>query len=775
MNKVNFLEYKTLPQVKKMSAPPCFGVKGNGLVTVDELDVPVPDTILFDLNSLDRWLEKSLPVYRSVLDLCARWVTPQVQKTLLNFREKGLELLSVRGIPIDFDKVIKFLGDGDWIIRSSMGVKDSEASSFSGSFASVKVSAKDGKEALSRACLEVLFSAFQESAQGSAMTRILSAGQNPREFQSGFLIQKYISPRLSGICLTRDPSQIWNKNQGRVEWGNQFSQRLDATPADLETFWERIWEYSDLIESQFNGPAEWEWVWDGEMLWVLQARRIATAEAKLVARTRKGRRWSRALTVERFPQPMTPMGWTVLQDGFLTQLRSLEKRLGMVSRHPEDMTANINGVIYSDPVFFRFPEGVKIRWSHYFTPCRKVFWELGSRVFFGGLKLITRKSWKVKRALIKLSILDVLMDEQSLDIEKNREMHRDRCLGRIDRFQKSIQSNRSQNPLEILARMETLKNLGQEFMEPDLATFLIKDNYYKAIQDLWEALGRNPAQLTQTMRVLSRNNTLEMNQEWEEFLGTLRLEPLQSVRRFLQVLEKSKGREQALFAAAGLSSKAKQAWQSFLTKNSHLRTSWDVAFPGWGESAYELVPLLRVALQKPSHRVIGVGQNSAVSAYTLLFQEFSHDLQRLHLQSYGRLVEKSLRRIETFIRMDKDQHSLLGVLLDPSRDLVLSAAEILVEENLLAQPEDVFFMELDELKDQLIQSPCSRTSQQFVTQRRKSEWKHACQSKFPFELNLIKEEFQNEKAPPSELYLPGMQVKINDTPSFVEVLDLKNS
>src|SRR4029077_14303811 len=77
---------------------------------------------------------------------------------------------------------------------------------------------------------------------------------------------------------------------------------------------------------------------------------------------------------------------------------------------------------------------------------------------------------------------------------------------------------------------------------------------------------------------------------------------------------------------------------------------------------------------------------------------------------------------EDFMRIDEELHFLSGLLLDPSRVLVLKAGELLCKEGDLEKPTDVVHLKLAELKGHLRESG---TTLRFLARRRRSEWERS--------------------------------------------------
>ncbi|HUP58554.1 MAG TPA: PEP-utilizing enzyme, partial [Bdellovibrionota bacterium] len=85
-------------------------------------------------------------------------------------------------------------------------------------------------------------------------------------------------------------------------------------------------------------------------------------------------------------------------------------------------------------------------------------------------------------------------------------------------------------------------------------------------------------------------------------------------------------------------------------------------------------------------------------------------------------VGRAILLLEDFMRMDEELHFLSGLLLDPSRKLVLEAGRMLCRQGDLEEPSDVFHLRLGELKAHLrARGPTLR----FLARRRRAEWERS--------------------------------------------------
>jgi pyruvate,water dikinase len=245
-----------------------------------------------------------------------------------------------------------------------------------------------------------------------------------------------------------------------------------------------------------------------------------------------------------------------------------------------------------------------------------------------------------------------------------------------------------------------------------------------------------------------------MNQDLFTLVSVLRDDPGRAP--FLDSLENCSDSDQLQRAVTFLSDKARLAWEEFMLKNGHSRTSWDVALPAWSESPRQMAPLLKSFLSSGSKTEKAPSDQSTQDQRRV---EFFEELKKQGFLKAIPTIQKILLRFEDFIRMDEEQHFLSGLLLEPSKKLIVRGGELLVEKGVLGKKEHVFFLHLKELKEQLAR-PSSYL--QFLANRRESEWQRSRSCPKPLELpvelvetaNLETHQFQGVPVSPGQAIGP---------------------
>jgi rifampicin phosphotransferase len=224
-------------------------------------------------------------------------------------------------------------------VRSSASVEDGNELSFAGQFETVL---NCTKESLASAVVSCLLSTFSDRVKAYA-----AHGGLDKQIDMAVIVQEMVDPEISGVMFTVNPANGNSKelfvsfsegcgtavvdgsgkttelvidrsghdqaryNEHDGEDGCQGDGALRLSPEEIEA----LRKAANEIESAFQYPQDIEWCLKSGALWILQARPITSVSAQ----------WTRDETAERFPNRMTPLAWSVVQDVFHRSLgRSLQ-------------------------------------------------------------------------------------------------------------------------------------------------------------------------------------------------------------------------------------------------------------------------------------------------------------------------------------------------------------------------------------------------------------------------------------------------------------------
>ncbi len=149
------------------------------------------------------------------------------------------------------------------------------------------------------------------------------------------IVQQMVPAEYSGICFTIDPiddEQEWIMIEAYYGSGaeivggqvNPFQYRVHRRTLEIESDsvqsvpllfskdkLAKIAQTGLNIEKSFGVPQDIEWAFLQDKIYILQSRPITTVAKKQV--TPDGKLWSNYFFGERFPQPVSPLGWSVLK------------------------------------------------------------------------------------------------------------------------------------------------------------------------------------------------------------------------------------------------------------------------------------------------------------------------------------------------------------------------------------------------------------------------------------------------------------------------------
>ncbi|MEM1366873.1 MAG: glycerol-3-phosphate acyltransferase [Cyanobacteria bacterium P01_H01_bin.15] len=206
------------------------------------------------------------------------------------------------------------------IVRSSATNEDSADAAAAGQY--LTIANVNSREALQAAITEVFASYYQQNAVQYRRDRKQTDGQ------ISVLIQRQVHGQISGVAFSRDPIDQLNHSvvieavrggADLVVSGEVTPQRYQVTlpqpdaddsieihaPAngDLpEAVIIAIAKITRELEDRYHGlPQDVEWTHDGEQLWLLQSRPISTLQPI----------WTRKIAAEVIPGNIRPLTWSI--------------------------------------------------------------------------------------------------------------------------------------------------------------------------------------------------------------------------------------------------------------------------------------------------------------------------------------------------------------------------------------------------------------------------------------------------------------------------------
>jgi rifampicin phosphotransferase len=353
------------------------GAKARNLARLVHLGISVPPAVVLTNAALERFLDAG-DLRAPIATACEKLA----ERSLLATRcaaETISALMHAHPLP---DALLAALGTDvvaphadALIVRSSAIGEDSASASFAGQLDSIP-DVRPGPD-LHRAIVDVWASRW--SARALAYER--ARGATLRGM--GVIVQQQISPVLSGVIFTVAPDSRQDlvveyckgmgdalvsgrENPARVKIRRadlQWSRSNDSpvanhAPALSESCIHTLAHTALKIEEAFGQPQDIEWTLDQRgALWFLQARPITTLTATNVHTDTRGGRcrvgdrepdvvhWSNANVNENFPQPISPLLYSVASAGYYHYFRNLGRSFGISRRRLAAMDRPLRQII----------------------------------------------------------------------------------------------------------------------------------------------------------------------------------------------------------------------------------------------------------------------------------------------------------------------------------------------------------------------------------------------------------------------------------------------
>ena len=667
------------------------GGKGLDLKLARDAGVRVPETFSFFPDEVYSQLLSFSGLSKAIESWC-KW-SPTVEENLKAVRAEILSMAPPKYWSEDFKTLSNAFSKSNpskWIVRSSMNVENLGQASFAGAYESIPVF-NPTAESFWKAALEVIASGFSISAA----RQLLANGLDPRDFKPGAIVQAFVPGKISGVCFSRNPKTPWVLSplaewiEGSAEDVVQGTRKsaliLEGESHAMLPFLPELFKIASEMETIFSRSVDLEWTHDGEKLWILQVRPVVGLSSELAPFT-SDRHWNRELARERFPEKISKLGWTAIEDLIPSNLASLEKDFGLIADPSSPITIQYQGIIYSDPDYFKFPGRVRIKLLRYINPFSAHFYKILRSILSAFGRKLRRINQLISSGLLKMDLVDAAVGPQARKLHARWNEHvisGKKIVGALRQKSESA----ALDAAELLSIMEEIRALSVEFLAPDLPIYVIKDSMNKALESFWSAFGHPSKELAWAMSSFENNQTMNVGQKWDELASLAKKDVVA----------------------------ARAEWELFLKDNGHMRTSWDLARPNWREQKEAIWSL--IAETNPSSKGRDLKETASARLLAWKKEMSTSGLNEREISRISRFIELQ----KTFMRLDEELHFLSGLLLEPSRILVLKSARLLSDLGLIEAPEDIFYLGLGELKA-LLKDPS--VSKKFLIERRKSEEKH---------------------------------------------------
>jgi pyruvate,water dikinase len=258
------------------------------------------------------------------------------------------------------------------IVRSSAVGEDSRTASFAGQLDSIiGVRTLEELEAALKDCWASYWSTRSLAYQ---LTRGVALGG------MGVVVQRLVHPRVAGVLFTRAPGREAAPERMLVEYCYGHGEQLVSGRVNPGRFtlsrtgrsWERLAQPEQeeehgeeallfspkllaalaaggrTLEERLGGPQDIEWLVDGQgQLFFVQSRPITIQEATppVSAQGRRQMLWSNANINENFPEPVTPLLYSVAIEGYYHYFRNLALAFGTTPARVERMEYPLRNLV----------------------------------------------------------------------------------------------------------------------------------------------------------------------------------------------------------------------------------------------------------------------------------------------------------------------------------------------------------------------------------------------------------------------------------------------
>lgn len=603
-------------------------------------------------------------------------------------------------------------------VRSSALVEDGLNHAFAGVFhTELNVAISNIEKAI--------ISCWSEAFSYATLTYTLRNNIDPLKNPIALLVQEMLNPDYAGVIFTEEPSGN-SPTQGLISFTEGLADKLmDGEDLGHTFYFERdshklnvsqqqapIDLFKQLIhiamecEQSFSHPQDIEWAIVNNELFFLQIRPITSLKPK----KDKPIIWSRELSEERFPLPISELGWSVMEDVFQTNLNTLAERFGIVAKSPQDVACVINNYVYSNEQFFAIPDSLNINIKKQLPFLPLYFKE--SLIATSRLPQLLRKPLISKKLLFIIHGFKAFIFPHAEEIQNNWDAHLNTVLKKLQALNAVDVSDMDNHGL--LGYKSVFNDIADEYMEPDLAIYIVKTACEWLIGEIGAELGYSDkkAFLAELTQGVVDNITLRRNAEFEDFI-----EQLRNNKETITLLQ-NKQFEQAL---ASFNEEQLHHFKQLNKEFGHVTANWDIKSPTWGEDNNNLLALLASLSMKKNAQDFRANQQQHSEQYQQALARLNEKLaEHSWLSDF---FHQLLSVLHEFMRLDEEHNFHCARLFPSLRKLYRKAGEGLAEQGILSNQEDIFFLTVNEIDVLLKQE--NNFTRHYVTAARKANYERA--------------------------------------------------
>jgi pyruvate,water dikinase len=261
------------------------------------------------------------------------------------------------------------LADARLAVRSSATAEDSARASFAGVHRSyLNVSGRDEVERAARGCIDSL-----STPEARSYRRRM--GFSDEEVRCAVVVCEMVDARCAGVAFSCDPATgrrdliLIDAAEGlgdkvvqgaisptRLAWRRFLDQflrergpTLDGLPAEREEELARLVDRVQWALGEGREPQDVEWAYDGERIWILQARPVTVVPYAGWPETASlPRYWSTANLKDNIPGVPCELTWSTLCTGVLAALYAAQRAVGYEIPPGIELIRRFHGRAYFD-------------------------------------------------------------------------------------------------------------------------------------------------------------------------------------------------------------------------------------------------------------------------------------------------------------------------------------------------------------------------------------------------------------------------------------------
>ncbi|MFQ5866053.1 MAG: PEP/pyruvate-binding domain-containing protein [bacterium] len=723
-----------LPQKIRRVNPDILGGKGANLVRLFQHGFKVPPFFVISTKAYEQFLSDSGGV-ETIQEMKKVWEQKGVsadleapRRLLKIFETYPVSKELARKIEQELQKYFKDVKqNAPLAVRSSATVEDAPEYSFAGVF---ETSFGD-----CRTLLERIKSCWASLWREAALFYFARIGVKPWEVSMAVIVQQTIPAEAAGILFTttqhpelgevlrieanwglgttlvsaksspdiyllsKKNSHVLQKVLGRKEIlamfrdGNKLVETATAESQRSQFVFEErqantLGELGRQIEQCFGQPQDVEWAFWQRQFYLLQSRPISRASLHTLPKVRKI--WTPFFFLERFPQPVSLLGWSLLEEPVIN--RAFREPLSLLGRRrfaKQRLTHLFYGRLYSDIDVFRLLYG--------FIPPAFLAQDKQSLISVSGEKL---PSW-FERLYLYLPFLvrTVSYDSNWFFIFhlRNWRNFTHWYWAQIRKFKQMELSNFSKE--QLLVKLLAAQNLTDQFLKLHRWSITYADVFFQLLNSLcrrWLKENRD-IHAVSLLSGLEGNLTVEMNLAlWElsrvctknaalkEYLFTVKPVSLEQIKKI-------SGSEDFI-----------STYKSFLRKYGHRSNSLDILYPTWSEDATYVLDVVR--------KFFEVSEEDSPARSEALRKEHQKAMTRQALDKLSKGLFQRIMPIKrmifllivhfakAFVLLRENQRFYWQMSIAQMRRIALELGKHLVSENKIEAPDEVFFLHLNELR-----------------------------------------------------------------------------